>query len=227
MAKRCCSALDVDGRESSLESASKRRKVKASTYQKWVRDYDCKYKTLSWHDSETSWHNREKVVEKLKCKVCTKYKERIISRRNFSNKWIEGVDSVRTTNLIDHAKSEQHIHAMNLLRKEEAQSTGVDITTYMPIVQSLSSISEQECQKLRIKFYIAYFIATEQLAYQKYPKLCGLQTKLGMNLGSATFFSLLMDGSTDSSNSENEMILVMWCNVESDDHKIHTSMAYL
>ena len=52
---------------------------------------------------------------------------------------------------------------MNLLRKEEAQSTGVDITTYMPIVQSLSSISEQERQKLRIKFYIAYFIATEQL----------------------------------------------------------------
>ena len=47
---------------------------------------------------------------------------------------------------------------MNLLRKEEAQSTGVDITTYMPIVQSLSSISEQECQKLRIKFYIAYLL---------------------------------------------------------------------
>ena len=145
--------------------------MKASTYQKWVRDYDHEYKTVSWLDSVTSWHNGEKVVEKLKCKVCTKYKERIISKRNFSDKWIEGADSVRTTNLVDHAKSEQHIHATKLLQKEEAQSSGVDDTMYMPIVQSLSSISEQERQKLRIKFNIAYFIATEQLAYQKYPKL--------------------------------------------------------
>lgn len=142
------------------------------------------------------------------------------------------------------------------MSRPSAQTSGVDDTMYMLIVQSLSSISEQERQKLRIKFNIVYFIATEQLAYQKYPKLCELQTKLGMNLGSsylnenaakefihfmaklklqsiissvqsATFFSLLMDGSTDSSNSENEMILVMWCNVESDDCKIHTKMAYL
>lgn len=66
------------------------------------------------------------MVEKLKCKVCTKYKERIISKRNFSDKWIEGADSVRTTNLVDHAKSEQHIHAMKLLQKEEAQTEGRD-----------------------------------------------------------------------------------------------------
>ena len=227
VAKRHCNELDVNGRES-----SKRQKVKASTYQKWVRDYDHEYKTVSSLDSVTSWHNGEKVVEKLKCKVCTKYKERII----------------RETLVISGLKV-QIVYVIQTW-------LGIDDTMYMPIVQSLSSISEQERQKLRIKFNIAYFIATEQLAYQKYPKLCELQTKLGMNLGSsylnenaarefihfmaklklqsiissvqsATFFSLLMDGSTDSSNSENEMILVMWRNVESDDCKIHTKMAYL
>ena len=47
--------------------------------------------------------NHRGKVEKLKCKVCAKYKDRIISRKNFSGKWIDGADSVRTTNLIDHA----------------------------------------------------------------------------------------------------------------------------
>ena len=95
--KRSCSALDV---ESSSEYASKPQKVKANTYQKWVRDYDREYKTLSWLDSETSWNIGEKVVEKLKCKVCTKYKERIIGRRNLSNKWIEVAFILPSTNLL-------------------------------------------------------------------------------------------------------------------------------
>ena len=54
------------------------------------------------------------MVEKLKCKVCTKYKERIIGRRNFSNKWIKGSDSIRTTNLVDHAKSAYPCHESSM-----------------------------------------------------------------------------------------------------------------
>ena len=84
------------------------------------------------------------MVEKLKCKVCAKYKERIISRKNFSGKWIDGADSVRTTNLIDHAKSDQHVHAMKLQNMDEAQRKGTDTTVFMPIVQSLNILSEEE-----------------------------------------------------------------------------------
>ena len=218
-------------------------------------DYDREYKTLAWLDSDTSWENGEKVVEKLKCKVC-KYKERIVCKKNFSGKWIEGAESVRTTNVVDHAKSDKHLHAMRLLQLEEAQSRGRDTTTLMPIVQSLSMISEEEQQKLKLKFDIAYFVATEHIAYQKYPKLCELQIRHGVNLGtsylnensakefvqyiaesklqsvqsavqSSSFFSLLMDGSTDASNSENEMVFVMWCDVNSNDHTVHTRMTYL
>ena len=43
------------------------------------------------------------------------------------------------------------------------------------------------------------------------------ESKLQSVLSSATFFSLLMDGSTDASNSENKVLFVMWCDVNSDD----------
>ena len=69
-----------------------------------------------------------KVVNKLKCRGCTKFKEKIAGRKNYSDKWITGANSVRTTNVVDHAKSEQHIHAMNLLRKERAQAQGAPVT---------------------------------------------------------------------------------------------------
>ena len=113
-----------------------------------------------------------KLVTKLKCWACTEFRDRIISRKNFSNKWISGADSVRTTNVLDHAKFDQHVHAMNLLRKQQAQVQGMNGATYAPIAQSLNTLSEDERKRLRAKFDIANFVATEQLAFRKYPKIC-------------------------------------------------------
>jgi len=93
----------------------------------------------------------EKWIEKLKCKVCAKYKDRIIS-----------------------AKSDQHVHAMKLQNMDEAQRKGTDKTVLMPIVEALNTLSEEQYKKIRRKFDTAYFIAIEQMAYQKYPKLCQL-----------------------------------------------------
>ena len=61
----------------------------------------------------------KKVVTKLKCKGCTKHKLRKI----FSNKWIEGAGSIRTSNIRDYINTDQHIHAMEI----EKQSQGPTI----------------------------------------------------------------------------------------------------
>lgn len=238
------------------ELPAKRRKVKHETYQKWVRQYDRDCQTVTWLDCETGIKGGVKVVTKLKCRVCTKYRDRILGRKNFSDKWISGADSVRTTNVLDHAKSDQHVHAMNLLRRKQAQARSVSVATYAPIVQSLNTMSEDERRKLRAKFDIAYFVATEQLAFRKYPRICELEARHGVNLGSsylhenagkefvhyiaesgrqdmlskiakAKFFSLLMDGSTDQSNADNELLLVLWCDPDGKDEKIHTRISYL
>ena len=75
--KEECSSSDCDQDSS---SSMEHRRVKVTNFQKWIRDYDRVYNTVTWLDSEASWHNEEKVVEKLKCKICTKYKERILEK---------------------------------------------------------------------------------------------------------------------------------------------------
>ena len=109
---------------------------------------------------------------------------------------------------------------------------------------------------LRYKFDIAYFVATEQLAFKKYPKVCELESRHGVKLGAsyrnvnsckefihfiaesgrqqlnamvtnAHFFSLLMDGSTDASNHDNELILVQWCDTNSSDEKVQSRLSFL
>ena len=73
-------------------------------------------------------------------------------------------------NVIDCAKSDQHVHAMKLQNMDEAKRAGKDTTAFMPLVQSFNTLSEEEHKKLRMKFNTAYFVVVEQMPYQKYPK---------------------------------------------------------
>ena len=138
----------------------------------------------------------------------------------------KGADSVKTTNVHDHVKSNQHVHAMNLHRRELACAKGLGPAS---IAQALCTLTDEERKKLRCKFDIAYFIAKGQLSLTKYPRLCELEARHGVNLGgvylnynagkefthfiakasrqelltsisNACSFSLLMDGSTDKNN---------------------------
>ena len=131
----------------SSEQQAKWRKVKHAMYNGWVTQYNHDYQTVTWLDCEMRVEDRTKVVTQLNCHVCTKYKERIAGRKNYSDKRITGANSVRMTNLVDHAKSEQHTHAMNLLRKEHAQAQGAPVIAYALIAQSLSTLSDEELKK--------------------------------------------------------------------------------
>ena len=53
-------------------------------------------------------------------------------------------DSVRTSNIRDHASSEQHNHMMALLQREAAEATGQSSTLNAPIVIALTNLSEEE-----------------------------------------------------------------------------------
>ena len=231
------SASTSDDASDSFHSSVKRRKVKYDTYKQWVSQWDREIQTMSWLDCETEVCAGVKYVTKLKCRICTKFQERIIGKRNFSQKWIDGADSVRTTNIRDHAKSEQHCHAMNLERKSAAQHLDQGPAAYASIARSLTTISSEEMERLRIKFDIAFFVATENMAFTKYPKICEMEARHGVKVGSsyltnnaakefvhfigksmkndiisavseARFFSLFLDGSTDRGNIDNELLMV-------------------
>ena len=137
---------------------------------------------VTWLDCATETKAGVKVVTLLKCRVCARYRERIIGGKNFSDKWITGASSVRTTNVFDHAKSDQHVHAMNLHKREQARAHGASVASCAPIARSLNSLTDDERKRLRAKFDI---VATEQLAYRKYPRICELEARHGVNLGSS------------------------------------------
>ena len=152
--------------EGKLEGAKKRR-VDFTTFQKWQRDLDREYQTKSWLDCDTKKEGAKKVVTKLKCKVCAEFVEKIKGRKNFSNRCIVGAYSVRISNVRDHTKSDQHSHAMALLKKQRSQSAGLGPSTYAPIAEAFSTLSVDERKRLRVK----------------YPKISELETRHGVNLG--------------------------------------------
>ena len=191
-------------------------------------------------------------MNKLKCTVCAKFRSQILCKRNFSDRWIAGADSVRTSNIRDHASSEQHNHAMALLQRE--LGTGQNLTSTAPIVVALTSLSEEEKVRLRHKFDIAYWLAVEKISFKKFPSICDLETRHGVSIGTtyttetaaksftgyiaqaqrnkldlekAKFFSLLLDGSTDAGNVDNELLLVVWFDKDGVGEKVFTRTSYL
>ena len=99
------------------------------------------------------------------------------------------------------------------------------------------------------------FVEMENLPFTKYPKVCELEARHGVRVGmsyvnenagkelihyiaesrrqelkqklaNAKFFSLLLDGSTDTGNIDNELLLIVWCDRDGSDEKVHTRMEY-
>ena len=70
--------------------------------------------------------------------------------------------------------------AMNFLKREQAAATTALITSYTPIVQALSTISEGEREQLQRKPDTAYFLARE-----KYLQLCELEAHHGVSIGNS------------------------------------------
>jgi len=65
-----------------------------------------------------------KMVRVLKCSICSKYKSRIESSRNFRDKWIMETELLRMSSIRDHGKNKQHMLAMSLLAKDHATGLG-------------------------------------------------------------------------------------------------------
>ena len=102
-----------------------------------------------WIDCVTTFQSGKKVVVTLCCLICCRFKERIQSSRNFGNRWILGADSLHTSNIRDHTKTNQHVPVMTLLAKEHAIAKGDGPSLYAPIVQAMQNMSDAEKARLR------------------------------------------------------------------------------
>jgi hypothetical protein len=166
-----------------LSSKTAKRQVSLETFKKWQRTYEKDYRSLSWLRCDTD--NDSKLhVSILWCLLCRKYENKIAGHKNFSKSWIDGSLNHKTSNISDHAKSEQHKSAMMLFNQDEARSRNEPITTYSPIARGILSIDPVVKERVMKKFDIAYLIAKEHVPFVKYPAIHELEERHGVDLGS-------------------------------------------
>ena len=136
--------------EFSWDEKRKKRQITYSTFEKWQRQFNIEYQSLSWLRCDKD-KNDKSVVSTLWCEVCRQYENKICSFKNFSKSWIEGSGNHRTSNVVDHATSGQHSAAMNFLRIDQAKERREPLAAVAPIVNSLLKLDDASRERLRRK----------------------------------------------------------------------------
>ena len=105
-----------------VDTVAKKRTVSVSTVGIWFAANDASINTVMWLGYDRLTGNRE-CVALLKCKVCIRYKERLVSCRNYNTAFIEGPQT-----------SAFHARAMALFNKSQEKP----VTEYAPIAKALN-----------------------------------------------------------------------------------------
>ena len=92
---------------------STKKRVTHKMFKKWQCDFDRECQTMTWLDCEIR-------KDGGKMFVCAEFVDKIRGKKNFSDKWISGADSVCTSNVRDHARNDQHAHAIYVAVEETA-----------------------------------------------------------------------------------------------------------
>ena len=127
--------------DSASTTGPKKRKVTVTTFNKRKTQFESEHSTLSWLRCDVCKDNKA-AVEVLWCEACRKYEDRITGMKNFSKAWITGSSNQQTSNIVDHATSEQHRAAMVQVRADAARASNQPLTSYSPITRSLLVMDE-------------------------------------------------------------------------------------
>ena len=71
---------------------------------------------------------------------------------------------------------------MMLLKKEHAKASNSSCSSNAPIAKAFCTLPDLEKSQLHVKFDLAYFTARENMLFRKYPKLCELEARQGVNV---------------------------------------------
>lgn len=174
------------------------------------------------------------MVDTIWCQFCRKYEKQIEGTKDFSRSCVNGFHSHRSSNIIDHASSDQHTIATDLLQKETAKSSNMPVISYAPILKSMQRMKESELHRMMRKFDLCYVLARENLAFRKYPALLQFEKRHGVDSGTSylshikakefvgyiaesqrlqfrctlkesKFYGVVIDGSTDVGTVEDEL----------------------
>ena len=214
-----------------MASSSKGCTSKVNTVKKWKETLNTDW--LEYDDDG-------KVVNLLHCKVCTSKEERITSTKNFSRTFITGSAIVKNNTVVNHKNSDQHRMAVKLNLKETLKEKYVDeYVNETPIGQGLNKMAADDRERMEHLFNASYTVCKEEYFFKKYVPICQLLEKCGVDLGNsyrtdrsatelsdyisgvmkgtlekdlkdARYYSVLCDGSTDTSVKSQELFYVLY-----------------
>jgi len=164
------SSNTTEDTEQSNTSKKPKRQLTVATFEKWQRNYEREYQTLSWLRCTTVKEDST-MVQSLFCEMCKRYKDHLQGMRNYSPIWVTGSRNLKASNLIDHASSDQHKAAMRRHAVDNAKAAEQPIATYAPIARSFLRMQESVRAKMKLKFDICYLMAKEGMAFEKFPSL--------------------------------------------------------
>ena len=101
-----------------VDTFAKKRTVSVSTVEKWIAENDASINTVTWLEFDRLTGNRE-CVASMNCKICIRYKERLVFCRNYNTAFIEGSSNLRISAVKDHCRSDMHARAMALFSKSQ------------------------------------------------------------------------------------------------------------
>ncbi|KAK6182075.1 hypothetical protein SNE40_009839 [Patella caerulea] len=135
---------------SSKKSKRQTNGIKLATVSSWIQKYD---KNKTWLDYELETAG---IVNKISCKLCTKYENKINGSRNFNRAFIVGTtgSALKADNLRKHIISDPHIKAVQYENKIGIPA--IDIIRKAPIFQSFSGAEEETRERVSKLFDIAY-----------------------------------------------------------------------
>ena len=248
--KRCASDRETAGPS---RKHSKRQVTKA-TFDKWQQEYEREHQTLSWLRCNLERDKRH--VASLHCAVCKKYEDSLLSLKSFSRAWISGTTNQKVSNVIDHATSEVHHVAMTRTRADTAKASGGSAALSSTIGRCLSTLDSDTRARMERKFDVCFVMAKQSIPFAKYPALLELEQRHEVDTGHAyntadsarlftgfiaksqrqgflnslsseDFFSLLMDGSTDAGNLEDELVVLLHCHLDDNTQEMTTCTRFL
>ena len=158
--KRTRTALSTNG------PPAKGRAVQVRTVEKWVAENNKVLKALIW----LKFEGADRDVLSLKCAVCSRFNDKLVSMWNYSPAFVKGTTNVRTSSFKEHAATDLQACAMVLFKKQQSST----VCEYAPITKVLLQPSTNDHTKasLKQKFDIAYMIAKNKLAFINHSNSC-------------------------------------------------------
>ena len=212
-------------------SSSKKRSITKRTVEKWKAENDKSIQTLRWLHFEMSSDREHATL--LKCDVCSRFKDKLVSMRNYRPAFIDRTANIRAPMFKDHVATAMHCRAMLLVQKETESS----VVEYSRIAKALAQANSNETTKAKLKrkFDVAYMVVKENLSFMKMKSICELEERHGTDLGAGykhdhscstsvefiaceqlvttvpkfCFFSLQAKSSPDSGNTENKLFMIL------------------